>query len=233
MKITNPILRVTTMSDAKKLEVEAWPIDRLIPYEKNAKKHPKQQVKKIANSIKEFGWNASPIEVEVDGTIINGHGRRLAAIDLGMKKVPVVVRHDLTDEQVRAYRLADNETAQSEYDTGLMAEELKDLHLSGAFDMSLFFDERDLDFATDDLGEMNLDALTADIQEEVENQREDTAKKAKEAKGKKFPVQDVLGFKNVGNEQRMILNRLMVVAETETELSGAEALVKYVEEHCL
>lgn len=221
------------MSKQRKLELEYWPVERLVPYERNAKKHPKEQVRKIANSIKEFGWNASPIEVEVDGTIINGHGRRLAALSLNMTKVPVVVRHDLTDEQVRAYRLADNETAQSEYDTGLMAEELKDLHLSGAFDMGLFFDNRDLDFATDDLGEMDLDSLTEDIQEEVESQREDTAKRAKEAKGKKFPVQEVLGFKNVLNEQRLVLNRLMVVAESETQLSGAEALVKYVEENCL
>jgi hypothetical protein len=221
------------MNEPKKLEVEAWEIDRLTPYEKNAKKHPKDQVKKIANSIKEFGWNASPIEVEADGTVINGHGRRLAAISLGMKKVPVVVRTDLTDEQVRAYRLADNETARSEYDTGLMADELKDLHLSGDFDMSMFFDERDLTFATEDLGDMNFDALTGDIQEEVEAQREETASKAKAAKGQKFPINEVLGFKNVSNEQRLVLSRLVAVAEMETELSGSVALVKYVEEHCL
>jgi hypothetical protein len=221
------------MTEPSKLKVEAWLIKDLQPYEKNAKKHPKEQVKKIANSIREFGWNASPIEVEIDGTIINGHGRRLAALSLNMEKVPVVVRSDLTDEQVRAYRLADNETARSEYDTGLMSEELQGLHLSGDFDMSMFFDERDLTFATEELGDMNLDSLTADIQQEVEQQREETEKKAKSAKGKTFPINEVLGFKNVSNEQRLILSRLVVVAESETELDGAAALSQYVEDHCL
>lgn len=215
-------------------DVQFWDIDDLVPYENNAKKHPKEQVRKIAASIKEFGWaSAKAIEVDRHKVIINGHGRRLAALDLGMKKVPVVVRDDLTDEQVRAYRLADNEVGHSEYDTGLMSEELKDLHLGGAFDMSMFFDARDLDFATDDLGEMNIDALTDDIQLEVEAQRQDTAEKADKAKSKKHPIHEVLGFKNVDNAKRLVLSRLMVVAETETGLNGADALVRYVEEHCL
>ena len=171
------------MSEPSKLKVEFWPIEKLIPYENNSKKHPPAQVKKIANSIKEFGWNASPIEVDTDSVIINGHGRRLAALSLGLAKVPVVVRSNLTNDQVRAYRLADNEAARSEYDTGLLADELKDLHLSGAFDMSMFFDERDLTFAIDELGDMNLDAFTADIQDEVEAQRQDVADKAAKAKG--------------------------------------------------
>lgn len=216
------------------LTVQFWDIDDLIPYENNAKKHPPEQVKKIAASIKEFGWAGSKaIEVDRYNVIINGHGRRLAAIELGMKKVPVVVRDDLTDEQVRAYRLADNEVGHSEYDTGLISDELKDLHLTGKFDMSLFFDARDLDFATDDLGEMDLDALTADIQDEVEQHREEANQKSSSAKSKKFPIHEVLGFKNVDNEKRLVLSRLMVVAESETGLSGAEALVKYVEENCL
>jgi hypothetical protein len=221
------------MSEPEKLKVEAWPIDRLIPYENNSKKHPKEQVKKIASSIREFGWNSSPIEVDTDNVIINGHGRRLAAISLNMKKVPVVVRSDLTNEQVRAYRLADNETARSEYDTGLLSNELKDLHLTGDFDMSMFFDERDLTFATDDLGDMNLDALTADIQDEVEAQRQDIADKAQKAKGRKFPINEVLGFNKVSNEHRMIFSRLVAVAESETGLAGVEAVTSYLEESCL
>lgn len=222
------------MTEPSKLKVEFWSIDRLIPYEKNAKKHPPEQVRKIAASIKEFGWpQAKAIEVDSDGVIINGHGRRLAALELSMTKVPVVVRNDLTAEQVRAYRLADNETAHSEYDTGLMSDELKDLHLSGVFDMSLFFDERDLSFATDDLGEMDIDALTRDIQEDVEQQRQEVGKKASKSGGSKFSVDSVLGFKRVSAEQRLVLSRLMVVAETETGLSGADALTRYVEEHCL
>jgi len=221
------------MSEPSKLKVEFWPIEKLIPYENNSKKHPPAQVKKIANSIKEFGWNASPIEVDTDSVIINGHGRRLAALSLGLAKVPVVVRSNLTNDQVRAYRLADNEAARSEYDTGLLADELKDLHLSGAFDMSMFFDERDLTFAIDELGDMNLDAFTADIQDEVEAQRQDVADKAAKAKGRKFPINEVLGFNKVSNEHRMVFSRLVAVAESVTGKAGADAVADYVQEHCL
>lgn len=223
------------MNDASNLEVEIWPIEQLIPYERNAKKHPKEQVQKIANSIQEFGWpKAKAIEVEPDGTVINGHGRRLAALQLKMAKVPVVVRSDLTDAQIKAYRLADNEVSHSEYDTGLLSDELSDIIGSDdSLDMSMFFDTRDLDFATDDLGEMDLDALTEDIQEEVEQSRDAAAKKVAAGKQDVFEVHKVLGFKKVNNDQRMVLHRLLSVAESTTGKDGVDALVDYVEEHCL
>lgn len=82
------------------------PIENIRPYPKNAKKHPAEQIDKIAASIKEFGFN-QPLVVDKNGVIIVGHGRYEAAQLLGMKEVPVI-QVNLTDEQAKAYRLADN-----------------------------------------------------------------------------------------------------------------------------
>ncbi|MFH3639762.1 ParB/Srx family N-terminal domain-containing protein, partial [Acinetobacter baumannii] len=81
-------------------------VDDVKPYELNAKIHSEEQVAKIAESIARFGWD-QPIVVDKNGVIIKGHGRRLAAIKLGLIEVPVLVRDDLNEEQVKAARLAD------------------------------------------------------------------------------------------------------------------------------
>ncbi|AVI39345.1 phage tail family protein (plasmid) [Acinetobacter baumannii] len=85
-----------------------WIVDDVKPYELNAKIHSEEQVAKIAESIARFGWD-QPIVVDKNGVIIKGHGRRLAAIKLGLIEVPVLVRDDLNEEQVKAARLADKD----------------------------------------------------------------------------------------------------------------------------
>jgi len=111
----------------------------LKPYPANAKKHPPEQVKHIANSIREFGFR-QPLVIDADNVIVIGHGRLLAAKELGLESVPVVRADDLTQEQIRALRLADNKTNESEYDFTALEEELAELALD--FDMSDFgFDE--------------------------------------------------------------------------------------------
>jgi len=122
-------------------------ISLIKPYEKNAKKHDKKQVQQIANSIKEFGFN-QPLVVDKENVVIVGHGRLEAAKLLGLKDVPVITV-DLTEEQAKAYRLADNKLNESEWDMGLAIEELKGLsdpmfELTG-FDKDLLIepDEKD------------------------------------------------------------------------------------------
>lgn len=119
------------------------------PYDKNGKKHPKKQVEQIANSIKEFGMH-QPIVVDKQGVIIVGHGRYEALKLLGMDVPEDMIRvADLTEEQAKAYRLADNKLNESEWDMNLVIEELKDLsepmvELTG-FDTDLLIepDEKD------------------------------------------------------------------------------------------
>lgn len=97
----------------------------ITPYEKNAKKHPKKQVQQVADSIKEFGFN-QPIVVDKNNVVIVGHGRLEAAKLLGLETVPVITV-DLTEEQAKAYRLADNKLNESDWDMDLVLPELREL----------------------------------------------------------------------------------------------------------
>ena len=109
------------------MQVEQWPIDRPIPYARNARVIPQQAIDKVAASIKEFGWQ-QPIVVDGDGVIIVGHTRLLAAQKLGLAEVPVHVATDLTPAQVKAYRLADNRVhEEARWDTDLLRIEMEEL----------------------------------------------------------------------------------------------------------
>lgn len=109
------------------MKIVECPIKDIQPYPANAKAHPDSQVKQIVNSIKEFGFN-QPIVVDTKGVIIVGHGRYLAAHLLGLENVPVL-EVNLTEEQARAYRLADNKLNESEWDMEVVISELKELSL--------------------------------------------------------------------------------------------------------
>lgn len=100
---------------------------KITPYTKNAKKHPKKQIEQIAASIKEFGFN-QPIVVDKKGVIIVGHGRYEAAVSLGMKEEDMPIKVvDLTEDQAKAYRLADNKLNESDWEMDLVIEELAEL----------------------------------------------------------------------------------------------------------
>jgi DNA modification methylase len=92
------------------LKIESWPLERLIPYARNARLHSDAQVAQIAASIAEFGFN-NPVLVSPEGDIIAGHARVLAARKLGRAEVPAIVLGHLTDNQKRAFILADNKLA--------------------------------------------------------------------------------------------------------------------------
>jgi DNA modification methylase len=92
------------------LQIERWPVERLIPYARNARTHSPEQVAQIAASIAEFGWT-NPILVGADGVVIAGHARLLAARKLGVSDVPVIVLDHLSDSQRRALVIADNRLA--------------------------------------------------------------------------------------------------------------------------
>jgi len=89
------------------LQVVQWPVEKLIPYARNARTHSEEQVTQIAASIAEFGWT-NPILAGSDGIIVAGHARLLAARKLGMKEVPVIVLDHLTETQRRALVIVDN-----------------------------------------------------------------------------------------------------------------------------
>lgn len=109
------------------MNIEFVLIDKIIPYARNQRKHSDDQVKKIASSIREFGFK-NPVIVDKDMSIIAGHGRCLAAEKLGLDKVPVIIADDLNEAQIKAYRLADNRLHDlSEFDMDLVSLELEEL----------------------------------------------------------------------------------------------------------
>lgn len=129
------------------MKVTERPLTEIEPYGKNAKKHTDAQVKQVADSIQEFGFN-QPIVVDKAGVIIVGHGRYMAAHLLGLEKVPVL-EVDISEEKAKAYRLADNKLNESEWDMPLVIAELKDLDAQG-FNIDLTGFSRSLILKSDD-----------------------------------------------------------------------------------
>lgn len=137
-------------------------IEELKAYEKNPR-HNEKAVDAVAASIKEFGWKV-PVVIDKDGVIAAGHTRVAAAKKLGIKTVPCIVADDLTEEQIRAFRLADNKTAElAEWDDELLAEELAMLE---DIDMSQFGFEG-LEEMLDETREATEDDFSED-EEEIE-----------------------------------------------------------------
>lgn len=139
------------------MKVETVSIDKIKPYENNPRNND-DAVDAVANSIKEFGWQ-QPIVVDNEGVIIVGHTRYKAAKQLKLKEVPIVVADNLTEEQVNAYRLADNKSGElANWDTKKLDDELQALldqidMTDFGFDENIEFDpadDIDVDLETDD-----------------------------------------------------------------------------------
>ena len=94
------------------MKIEYMDIDTLIPYENNPRNND-EAVKYVANSIKEFGFK-NPIIIDKDNVVVAGHTRLKAAKNLGIKKIPVIRADDLTQEQIKAFRIADNKVSEIE-----------------------------------------------------------------------------------------------------------------------
>ncbi|NIH77411.1 ParB-like chromosome segregation protein Spo0J [Ochrobactrum sp. P20RRXII] len=213
--------------------VELWDVEKLVPYELNAKKHPDFQIEKLARSIKKFGFS-SPIVVWGNGEIIAGHGRRLASIKLGLTKVPVVVRADLSKAEADAMRLADNRVASTEYDQEMVQEELRRLNeliMTEDIDLDLSltgYDEKELNFTLADMGEMSFDHFVDDVGAALEEQKQETAKVIADTDDTAAPVVDALGFKRLPIAQSRQLREFMRQIETQTGLKGADALMQFL-----
>ena len=116
--------------------IENYRVEELNPYEKNAKLHGRDQVELICKSIEEYGF-INPILIDENKEIIAGHGRLMAAKKLKRETAPVLIISGLTEDQKKAYRIADNKlTELGTWDMDLLNQELKELKLSG-FDVDL------------------------------------------------------------------------------------------------
>ena len=128
----------TTNKKDVELNIVYRNIKELKPYKKNAKKHPKEQVERIANSIKEFGFfEHRAVAIDREDNVIEGHGRILAARRAGLTQVPTICLDDMTEEQIKAWRLIENKTAESSYDEAMISKEIEEL-LQSDIDMEAF-----------------------------------------------------------------------------------------------
>ena len=142
------------------MKLEQTPVAMLIPYANNARTHDENQVKQIASSIKEFGFN-NPVLIDEENSIIAGHGRVQAAQLLGLYEIPTITLPHLSETQKKAYILADNRMAlNAGWDIELLKLEILDL------------DDKDFDLA---LTGFDDDELTEFIKEEIEPQSDEDA----------------------------------------------------------
>ena len=140
------------------MKIENVNVNDLIPYEFNNKKHDKKQVDRIANSIKEF-WFLQPLVIDKDNIIVVGHWRLEGAKKLWLKEVPCIRAENLTDVQIKKYRILDNKLNESDWDADKLKMELDELGDLDFGDIKLDLDE--------EFGE-----LLKDIEEEVKKEEE-------------------------------------------------------------
>ena len=129
-------MQADSVESGAKMVIEWWPIDRPRPYKRNARKWSGVAIQKVAASIKEFGWQ-QPIVCDGDDEIIIGHLRQAAGRYLGHTTVPVHVARDLTPDQVKALRIADNRLhEEASWDTMLLGGDLIELKVA-QFDLAV------------------------------------------------------------------------------------------------
>jgi DNA modification methylase len=190
------------------IQIERWPLDRLIPSDANPRTHTAEQVVQIAGSIREFGF-VNPILTGPDGRIIAGEGRYRAALKLGLRKVPVIVLEHLSEIQRRAFAIADNQLAlNAGWDERMLREQLAAL--------------RDPDF--------NLDLLGFDGQElALQLANQDVAGLAEEDEVPAIPIRSVsrlgdlwlLGSRK-GRSHRLLCGDATRSQDTERLLTGQQ-----------
>ena len=129
-------------------------VEELIPYINNPRNN-ENAVDKVASSIAEFGFK-NPIFIDKNNVVVNGHTRLLASKKLGLKEVPCIVIDDLTDTQIKAFRIADNKVAEySKWDYDLLNIELEQLE--------------ELDFSMSDFGISTFEPIEFEIDEDIED----------------------------------------------------------------
>ena len=166
------------------MEIVYKNIDELIPYENNPRLND-EAVEYVKNSIKEFGFKV-PVVIDKDNVIISGHTRIKASKELGIKDIPCIIADDLTEEQVKAFRLADNKVAEkSVWNWEMLNQELNDI---------LNIDMTEFDFGID------LDEPLEDELDEDENNIE-----LKEYQVK-LKFKDTKDFKKIEDELRSFIN---------------------------
>lgn len=135
------------------MEIEYVPLDDLVPYDKNPRNHPEEQLEKLRKEFKANGFD-QPIVIDEDSVIIKGHGRYYALKSMGEKlTVPCVRRADLTAEQARLSRIVDNKVASSEWDEQKLYDDILSMQEAGGSLEDIHMEEDEFSRMESNLGE--------------------------------------------------------------------------------
>jgi DNA modification methylase len=190
----------------RNLHIQIWPVDRLLPYIRNARTHTDEQVAQVAASMRQFGWT-NPILVGSDNVIIAGHARLAAARKLGLAEVPVIVLDHLSEDDRRALVLADNKIATNAgWDDEMLRVELESLKAVD-YDLEL------VGFSSEEL-----DAILVDPEETTSGLSEDDAAPVAE----KTAI-TVAGDLWVLGEHRLLCGDATLLADVEKVMAGGLA----------
>lgn len=213
----------------KRFEIVYLPVSSLKGYENNAKIHSPEQIEQLKASFGEFDFTV-PVLVDGDNLLISGHGRIEAALAAGIEEVPVIVRDDLTDAQVRQLRLVENNVTSTKYDNGKLLDEMNaiiglDIELADIFKNTGFDKEVAAMLDADStFGDLDDAAFDFDMEDAIEGMESETADAAAEADAKPVPLRTVFGVSHVPKAQVKPLKAYLAHAETSTGLVGLEAI---------
>ena len=186
------------------MKVEQIKIKEILPYDQNPRDNS-AAVEKVADSIKEFGWQ-QPIVVDEEKVILAGHTRHLAALSMGVKEVPVLIAKGLTEAQKKAYRIVDNKTSElAEWDKELLKSEFLALQ-------ELDFDLNLTGFDLDEIARMSGEDLMQ-FDEELDE------------------IDESLEFNDLDGANANHVKMLMLYLDTDTEPKFKQMCVKIQEKH--
>lgn len=154
--------------------VEKRSVQELIPYDRNPKIHSEQQIQQIAESIREWGWTV-PVVIDEAGNVLAGHGRLFAAQSIGIEEVPCVVASNWSEQQKKAYIIADNKVQEnSSWDFSLLSEEINNLSENGFSLEKLGLSEADVsllqNLSPDEEFKFDYDDVVADVGQSVSSE---------------------------------------------------------------
>ncbi len=190
-------------------------VSDLVPYENNPRKNDKA-VDFVANSIKEFGFK-NPIVISKDNVIAAGHTRLKAAISLGMTEVPCIVADDLTEEQLNAFRLADNKVSElADWDFGKLELELDELD----------FDMTDFGFSEAEILEITVDDGVYTPYERVDSPTEYVRSDYSEVGSTKKEIDEELRqYERHADENNLMNKRVILVFKTDEEENFVKSIL--------
>jgi len=216
-------------------DIQTLKIDTLKPYRYNSKKHTEDGIKKLMQSISQYGL-VNPITVDKDMIIIGGHGRVEACKRLGWTVIQVQIRDDLSKKGANQLRISENRVTSTEYDSEKAKLELEELNLGDLTELQdieiegLGFEKIEIEKLFDDYTEMDNSALTEDLDSDIDEQTKKGIEDIEKMDNKAVNVGVALGFKMVPISSSRHIAKFIASLQDEYNAPADEAFVQFIKE---